>query len=139
MVIESLRDICKVIKTTPDEDEMDGSFNGHFTVFLSGDRDKIEELMDRISEIEKFNITYNEKAESSNSVLAECQTNTLEKNSRKLPDQELQLDKVRVLKENLEELPDEEFKPQKIRKTGKLEIDSNSSVFRIMQIPKIVF
>ena len=54
LIIESLRDICKVFKTNPDEDEIDSSFNGHFAVFLSGDRDKIEDLMDRISEIEKF-------------------------------------------------------------------------------------
>jgi two-component system chemotaxis sensor kinase CheA len=125
LVIESLKDICKVIKTTPDEDEMDGGFNGHFTVFLSGDSDEVEELMDRISEIEKFNITYNEKAEGSNSV-EESQTNTLEEKS--IPDQESQLDEVQVLKENSEELPDQELKPQRTRRTEKLEIDPNSSL-----------
>jgi two-component system chemotaxis sensor kinase CheA len=90
LVIESLRDICKVIKTIPDEDDMDGSFNGHFEVFLSGDSDEVEELMDRISEIEKFKFTYDESAESSNSVLKDSvldksQTNTLENKS--IPDQ----------------------------------------------------
>ncbi len=114
-----------MIKTTPDEDEMDGSFEGHFAVFLSGDSDEVEELMDRISEIEKFNITYNEKAESSNSGLEESQTNTLEKKS--IPDQESQLDEVQVLKENLEEFPDQKLKPQRIQRTGKLEIDSSNS------------
>jgi chemotaxis protein histidine kinase CheA len=130
LVIESLKDICKVIKTTPDEDEMDGGFNGHFTVFLSGDSDEIEELMDRISEIEKFNITYNEKVEGSNSVVEESQTNTLEKKS--IPDQVSQLDEeldeVQVLEKNSEELPDQELKPQRTRKTEKLEIDPGNSL-----------
>lgn len=125
LVIESLRDTCKVIKTIPDEDEMEGSFNGHFAVFLSGDRDEVEELMDRISEIEKFNITNNEKAESSNPVLEESQINTLENES--IPDQESELGAVQVLKENLEELPDQKSEPQRIQKTGKLEIDSKNS------------
>jgi two-component system chemotaxis sensor kinase CheA len=91
LIIESLRDICQVLKISPDEDEMDSSFNGQFAVFLSGDGDKVEDLMDRISEIEKFNIIYNEKAESPNSVLAESQANTLEQNSKEFSDQELQL------------------------------------------------
>ena len=125
LVIESLRDICKVIKTTPDEDEMDGSFEGHFAVFLSGDSDEVEELMDRISEIEKFNITYNEKAESSNSGLEESQTNILENKS--IPVQESQSNEVQVLKENLEEYPDQKLKPQGIQRAGKLEIDSINS------------
>lgn len=125
LVIESLRDTCKVIKTIPDEDEMEGSFNGHFAVFLSGDRDEVEELMDRISEIEKFNITNNEKAESSNPVLEESQINILENES--IPDQESELGAVQVLKENLEELPDQKSEPQRIQKTGKLEIDSKNS------------
>lgn len=125
LIIESLRDICKVIKTSPDEDEMDSSFNGQFVVFLSGDSDKVEELMDRISEIEKFNIIYNEKAESPNSVLAESQTNTLEQNSKEFSDQELQLDEVQVLEENLEELADQDLKPQKIPETGNSKNDSS--------------
>ena len=125
LIIESLRDICQVLKISPDEDEMDSSFNGHFAVFLSGDGDKVEDLMDRISEIEKFNIIYNEKAESPNSVLAESQTNTLEQNSKEFSDQELQLDEVQVLEENLDELPDQDLKPQKIPETGNLKNDSN--------------
>ena len=69
LIIESLRDICKVIKTNPDEDEMAGDFTGRFLVFISGDSDKIEGLMDRISEIEQFNIISNENPESFNSAL----------------------------------------------------------------------
>jgi two-component system chemotaxis sensor kinase CheA len=133
LIIESLRDICKVIKTTPDEDEMDSCFNGHFAVFLSGNNENVEELMDRISEIEKFNITYNEKVESSYSVLtvsqtdkAESQTENLEKESKMLPDQESQPDKIQILEENLEKLPEQELKPQKIPETGKLEVDSSN-------------
>lgn len=125
LIIESLRDICQVIKISPDEDEMDSSFNGQFVVFLSGDGDKVEDLMDRISEIEKFNIIYNEKAESPNSVLAESQTNTLEQNSKEFSDQELQLDEVQVLEENLDELPDQDLKPQKIPETGNSKNDSS--------------
>ena len=125
LIIESLRDICQVLKISPDEDEMDSSFNGHFAVFLSGDGDKVEDLMDRISEIEKFNIIYNEKAESPNSVLAESQTNTLEQNSKEFSDQELQLDEVQVLEENLDELPDQDLKPQKIPETGNSKNDSS--------------
>lgn len=122
LVIESLRDICKVSKTTPDEEDMDGSFNGLFAVFLSGDCDEVEELMDRIPEIEKYNITNNEKT-LSNSVLEDSQTNNLENKS--VPDQES--DEVRVLNENLDELPDQKSNPKKISLTRKLEIDSSDS------------
>jgi two-component system chemotaxis sensor kinase CheA len=126
LVIESLRDICKVTKTMPHEDEMDdGNFDGHFAVFLSGDRDEVEELMDRISEIEKFNITINEKAESSNPILEESQINKLETES--IPDQESELNAVQILKENLEEPSDQKSKPQRIQRTGKSEIDSSNS------------
>lgn len=124
LVIESLRDICKVSKTTPDEEDMDGSFNGRFAVFLSGDCDEVEELMDRIPEIEKYNITNNEKA-LSNSVLEDSQTNNLENKS--VPDQESELDEVRVLNENLDELPDQKSNMKKISLTEKLEIDSSNS------------
>lgn len=122
LVIESLRDICKVSKTTPDEEDMDGSFNGLFAVFLSGDCDEVEELMDRIPEIEKYNITNNEKT-LSNSVLEDSQTNNLENKS--VPDQKS--DEVRVLNENLDELPDQKSNPKKISLTRKLEIDSSDS------------
>ncbi|MDQ1276323.1 MAG: two-component system, chemotaxis family, sensor kinase CheA [Euryarchaeota archaeon] len=57
LIIESLKDISKLAKTEPDENDMDNSFDGHFKVFLSGDSIKVEELMDRISEIEHFNIS----------------------------------------------------------------------------------
>jgi chemotaxis protein histidine kinase CheA len=125
LIIESLRDICKVFKTNPDENEMDGGFNGHFEVFLSGDIDKIEALMDRISEIEKFNIACNEKAEGSNSILTKSQTNTSGNNSRTLPDQEFKMGEVQVSEEKFEKLPDQELNPQKIPKTGELEPDSS--------------
>ncbi|MDD3042520.1 MAG: chemotaxis protein CheA [Methanosarcinaceae archaeon] len=61
LIIESLKDICIVNKTDPDEDGMGDNFNGHFTAFLSGDVNKVEELMDRNTEIEYFNIDFNEK------------------------------------------------------------------------------
>jgi len=64
LVIESLRDICNIASTDPDESEMDKTFDGHLKVFLSGDCDKVEGLMDRISEIESFDIS---EIESSNS------------------------------------------------------------------------
>lgn len=105
LVIESLKDVCKVSKTVPDEDDMEGSFDGHFTVFLSGDREEVEELMDRIPEIEKFNITSNEKAENSDSTLEEDQ----------------------ILKENFKESPVQNSNPQRMQKTGKPEFYSNSS------------
>ncbi|KKH99747.1 chemotaxis protein [Methanosarcina sp. 1.H.T.1A.1] len=57
LIIESLKDISKLAKIDPDENEMDNSFDGHFKVFLSGESDEVEELMDRISEIEQFNIS----------------------------------------------------------------------------------
>ncbi|MDD4248991.1 MAG: Hpt domain-containing protein, partial [Methanosarcina sp.] len=57
LIIESLKDISKLAKIDPDENEMDNSFAGHFKVFLSGESDEVEELMDRISEIEQFNIS----------------------------------------------------------------------------------
>jgi chemotaxis protein histidine kinase CheA len=127
LIIESLRDICKVIKTIPHEDEMDRSFNGRFSVFISGDINKVEELMDRFPEIEKFNITYNEKTVRSNSILTESQTNAFERSSEKLSDKKPKLDEAQVLEENLEKLPDKELNPQKIQGTEKLEIDSSDS------------
>jgi len=57
LIIESLKDVSKLAKTEPDENNMDSSFDGHFKVFLSGDSSKVEEMMDRISEIEHFNIS----------------------------------------------------------------------------------
>ncbi|KKG15619.1 MULTISPECIES: chemotaxis protein CheW [unclassified Methanosarcina] len=57
LIIESLKDISKLAKIDPDENEMDNSFDGHFKMFLSGESDEVEELMDRISEIEQFNIS----------------------------------------------------------------------------------
>jgi two-component system chemotaxis sensor kinase CheA len=123
LIIESLRDICKIIKTIPHEDEMDRSFNGRFSVFISGDINKVEELMDRFPEIEKFNITYNEKTVRSNSVLTESQTIALEKDSEKLSDKKPKLDEAQVLEENLEKLPDKGLNPPKIQVAEKLEID----------------
>ncbi|HII80923.1 MAG TPA: chemotaxis protein CheA [Methanosarcina sp.] len=57
LIIESLKDVCKLAKTEPDENEMDNDFDGHFKVYLSGDSSKVEETMDRISEIDRFNIS----------------------------------------------------------------------------------
>lgn len=57
LIIESLKKVSKLAKTEPDENEMDSSFDGHFKVFLSGDSSKVEEMMDRISEVEQFNIS----------------------------------------------------------------------------------
>ena len=56
LILESLRDICKVFKTSPSEDEMEKNFDGNFTVFVLGNEEQVENLMDRISEIEYFNI-----------------------------------------------------------------------------------
>jgi len=57
LIIESLKDISKLAKIDPDENEMDNGFDGHFKIFLSGESDEVEGLMDRISEIEQFNIS----------------------------------------------------------------------------------
>ncbi len=57
LIIESLKELSRLAKIEPDENEMDNSFDGHFKVFLSGDSSKVEGLMDRISEIEHFNIS----------------------------------------------------------------------------------
>lgn len=57
LVMESLRDVCNIVRTDPDESEMDKTFDGHLTVYLSGDSYTVEGLMDRISEIEQFDIS----------------------------------------------------------------------------------
>lgn len=59
LIIESLKDICKVVKVSPDEAEMENNFNGCFTIFLLGNSIEVEQLMDKISEIEQFNIEFN--------------------------------------------------------------------------------
>lgn len=56
LIIESLKDVSRLAKTEPDESKMDKDFDGHFKVFLSGDSSKVEEVMDRNSEIKHFNI-----------------------------------------------------------------------------------
>lgn len=113
LIIESLRDVCKVIKTIPDEDTMDSAFNGRFSLFISGLSDKVEYLMDRIPEIEKFSISYNGEAESPSPLPSESQLNTSKINSGKFLDQESQLDEAQILEENLEESPEQALKLQK--------------------------
>ena len=76
IILESLKDLCEVTKEDPDENERDENFNGHFTAFISGDYDKVEELMDRIPEIESFNIVSNDENKHSNSTSEESQKNT---------------------------------------------------------------
>ncbi len=73
LIIESLRDISTVIATDPAENAMGGNFNGRFTLFISGDNAKVEELMDRISEIDQFNIISKEDSDSFNSALMSFQ------------------------------------------------------------------
>ena len=75
LIIESLRDVCNVIKTDPEEYELDRNFVGNLTIFLSGDSGKVEELMDRISEIEQYNIVSEERDKYSSSSSEDFQAN----------------------------------------------------------------
>ena len=95
-------------------------------MFLSGDSEKVEELMDRISEIEQFNIICNEKADNSDLVLEEKEENQTNTSENELVP-ESQLEEDQILKENLEARPVQNSNLQKMPKAEKLELDSNFS------------
>jgi len=57
LVIEALGEVAEVVKTIPDENVMDSAdFDGKFSVFLRGEADKIDDVMSRIAEVEKFEV-----------------------------------------------------------------------------------
>jgi two-component system chemotaxis sensor kinase CheA len=85
LIIESLKDISKLAKTDPDENDMDNSFDGHFKAFLSGDSYKVEELMDRISEIEQFNISEIKPPSDASNEGIKCNSSASEKSQPDTP------------------------------------------------------
>ncbi|MET1123832.1 MAG: chemotaxis protein CheA [Archaeoglobaceae archaeon] len=58
LIIESLSEVAEVVATSPSEEEMDSpDFDGRFSVFLRNvDRERVEEVMSRIAEIERFEV-----------------------------------------------------------------------------------
>ncbi len=62
LVLESLSEVAEVVATIPDEKTLDSGDFDSFTVFLKGDAEKIEEVMSRIAEIQKFEISEVKKA-----------------------------------------------------------------------------
>jgi len=57
LVIESLKEEVEVIRTEPAEEEIDNTFKGKLKVFINGEAEKVQEVMEKISEIEMFEIT----------------------------------------------------------------------------------
>ncbi len=66
LVIESLSEVSEIVGTVPHEEDMDKEeFDGHFAVFLkSADPDKVEEVMGRIAEVDRFEISILEPEKS---------------------------------------------------------------------------
>ncbi len=64
LVLESLSEVAEIVATIPDEKTLDSGDFDSFTVFLKGDAEKIEEVMSRIAEIQKFEVSETKRVES---------------------------------------------------------------------------
>ena len=64
LVLESLSEVAEIVATIPDEKTLDSGDFDSFTVFLKGDAEKIEEVMSRIAEIQKFEVSEIKRVES---------------------------------------------------------------------------
>ncbi|WP_135612981.1 chemotaxis protein CheW [Methanococcoides sp. AM1] len=63
LVIESLKEAGSVIRTEPTEEDIDSTFKGSLKAFIRGDAGKVEEVMDKISEIDNFEVISCEQEE----------------------------------------------------------------------------
>lgn len=58
LVLKDLSEIAKVVRTEPDEETIESdNFSGVFSVFLEGDKEKVEKVMKKIPEIKEYNIS----------------------------------------------------------------------------------
>lgn len=59
LVIENLSEVSEILTVIPDENDMEKEdFDGHFVVFVkASDTSKIEEVMSRVSEVDRFEIS----------------------------------------------------------------------------------
>ncbi|NPE27230.1 hypothetical protein HNV12_04480 [Methanococcoides sp. SA1] len=70
LVIESLKEAGEVIRTEPAEEEIDSTFKGSLKAFINGDAEKVTDVMNRISDIEYFEILPCEQAENEEGIVA---------------------------------------------------------------------
>jgi len=57
LILEALNELTEVIATDPDEETIEkDDFDGKFSVYIKGDRDKVYEALRRIAEIESFDV-----------------------------------------------------------------------------------
>ncbi|ABE51356.1 chemotaxis protein CheA [Methanococcoides burtonii] len=64
LIIESLKEVGSVIKTEPTEEEIDNTFKGSLKAFIQSDAEKVDEVMNKISEIDHFEIISCEQEEN---------------------------------------------------------------------------
>ncbi|WP_135607206.1 chemotaxis protein CheW [Methanococcoides methylutens] len=68
LVIESLKEAGHVIRTEPTEEEIDSTFKGSLKAFIKGDAGKVEDVMNKISEIDNFEVISCDQEEHNESV-----------------------------------------------------------------------
>lgn len=57
LVVESLSEVAEIVGTFPGEEEIDKEgFDGKFSVFLKGDASKIDEVMSKIAEVDRYDV-----------------------------------------------------------------------------------
>jgi len=57
LILEALSELTEVITTDPDEETIEkDDFDGTFSVYIKGDKDKVYEALRRIAEIESFDV-----------------------------------------------------------------------------------
>lgn len=57
LILEALNELTEVIATDPDEETIEkDDFDGKFSVYIKGDRDKVYEALRKIAEIESFDV-----------------------------------------------------------------------------------
>ncbi len=57
LILEALNELTEVIATDPDEETIEkDDFDGKFSVYIKGNRDKVYEALRRIAEIESFDV-----------------------------------------------------------------------------------
>ncbi|MDI9645659.1 MAG: chemotaxis protein CheA [Archaeoglobales archaeon] len=101
LVIESLKEFCKVVSVVPSEEEMDSTnFNGKFSILAKGDCSKIDEVLERIAEIDSYSIKPLSTRE---------QTKEPKKDSNVIEEDKLKIEKV----ETREKEEDKEAIPEK--------------------------
>lgn len=93
LVIENLSEVSEILTVIPDENDMEKEdFDGHFVVFVkASDTSKIEEVMSRVSEVDRFEISLlKQKSED------EAERKDAEREEKKGKDSKVDKSKVKI-------------------------------------------